>query len=71
MDKGRLIIEEKFYVIYNKNLAITVSYLLGENYFSYADVKNEGKKVYSFRDTPKFRSIMSEVIQRRKTAVDK
>lgn len=62
---------EKFYIIYNKNLAITVSYLLGENYFSYADTKNEGKKVYSFRDTPTFRSILSEVNNRRKLAFNK
>lgn len=50
---------KKYYVIKNKNLAITVSYLLNKSFFTFDDRFNLGKKVYSFEDTQQFRDILT------------
>jgi hypothetical protein len=54
---------KEYYAIENKNLAITLSYMLGEDFYTYDDTRKnrEGKKLYSFRNTDRFKEIMKLV----------
>lgn len=52
-------VESKYYVMKNKNFAITVSYLLNRPFYTFDDRFEEGKKVYSFLDDEKFREILT------------
>ena len=58
--------EKQYYPIRNKNLAITISWLLGEDFLTFDDKFNEGKKYYSFRNTEKFQEILTLVSEIRK-----
>lgn len=51
----------KYYIMKNKNMAITISFLLGRSFYTFDDRFNEGKKVYSFIDDDKFREILTLV----------
>lgn len=51
----------KYYVMKNKNMAITISFLLGRSFYTFDDRFNEGRKVYSFIDDDKFREILTLV----------
>ncbi|UYZ34177.1 hypothetical protein OD350_18200 [Clostridium beijerinckii] len=55
--------EKEFYIINNKNLAITISTLLNEDFLTFDDKRKgkEGKKCYSFKNTEKFRKILTLV----------
>lgn len=55
--------QKDFYVINNKNLAICLSTLLKEDFFTFDDKRqgHEGKKCYSFRNTDRFREILTLV----------
>ncbi|NSB12101.1 hypothetical protein [Clostridium beijerinckii] len=52
-----------YYIINNKNLAITISTLLNEDFYTFDDNREgrEGKKCYSFKNTDRFREILSLV----------
>lgn len=51
----------KYYIMKNKNMAITISFLLNKPFFTFDDRFEEGKKVYSFEDNDKFREILTLV----------
>ncbi|MBP1889786.1 hypothetical protein J2Z53_001369 [Clostridium moniliforme] len=53
--------KKKYYVLKNKNMAITISFLLNKPFYTFDDRFNEGKKVYSFEDDDKFREILTLV----------
>lgn len=57
--------KSKYYVVKNKNLAITISYLLNTPFYTYDDLYEKGKKIYSFEDTVKFREILTLVMNTR------
>lgn len=50
-----------YYIINNKNLAITLSYLLKQDYYTYDDTRQgrEGKKLYSFKNTNEFKKVLT------------
>lgn len=50
-----------FYIINNKNLAITISTLLGEDFYTFDDNREgrKGNKCYSFKNTDRFREILT------------
>ena len=52
-----------YYIINNKNLAICLSVLLGEDFYTFDDKRTgkEGKKCYSFKNTDKFRKVLTLV----------
>jgi len=54
---------KNFYVINNKNLAICLSVLLSEDFYTFDDKRegHEGKKCYSFKNTNRFREILTLV----------
>lgn len=55
--------EKEFYIIRNKNLAITISYLLNENFYTFDDTRvgMEGKKIYSFKNSNKLKNILNMI----------
>jgi len=57
---------KEFYVLNNKSLAIAVSYAIGKDYYTYDDRYNEGKKVYSFRNTKEFQRALKTIMELRK-----
>lgn len=52
--------EKEYYIIHNKNIAIAISNLINEHFLTFDDVRKEGKKVYSFKNTSKFRQALKE-----------
>lgn len=60
--------DKEFYVINNKNLAICLSVLLNEDFYTFNDRRKgyEGKKCYSFKNTDKFKEILTMVNNTRK-----
>lgn len=60
--------EKEFYVINNKNLAITISTLINEDFLTFDDKRKgrEGNKCYSFKNTDKFKKILTLVNDIRK-----
>jgi len=52
-----------FYIINNKNLAITISTLLNEDFYVFDDKRkgHEDKKCYSFKNTNRFKEILTLV----------
>lgn len=50
-----------YYIINNKNLAICLSVLLNEDFYTFDDKRKgkEGKKCYSFKNTNRFRGILT------------
>lgn len=66
--KGRIrLVKREFYIVDNKNLAIAVSYMLGEDFFTFDDKREgrEGKKCYSFKNTDRFREILTLIFDTR------
>ncbi|HII4449382.1 TPA: hypothetical protein ACY4RW_001281 [Clostridium perfringens] len=53
--------KSRYYIIDNKNMAITLGFLLNREFYRYDDRFNEGKKVYSFVDDAKFREALTIV----------
>ena len=62
--------EKDFYIIKNKSLAIAVSYAIGEDFYTYDDRFNKGKKVYSFKNTEKFKKALDSIIDLRKELIN-
>ena len=52
--------EHKYYIIKSKGMAITLSYLLGRNYYT-MDGYEEGKQVYSFEYDAEFQDMLDLV----------
>lgn len=52
---------KEFYIINSKSLATVINYLTGEKYFTYDDKLNEGKKIYSFRNTEEFKKALTKI----------
>lgn len=48
----------EYKVVSSKNLAITISYLTSEDFFTYNDKFEQGKKCYSFKNTDKFKKAL-------------
>lgn len=57
----------KFKTIKNKNLAITLAYMTGQDFFTYDNRYDDTKKVYSFENTPKFQQAYTLVMDFKKT----
>ena len=53
--------KNKYYIMKNKNMAITISFLLNKPFYTFDDRFEKGKKVYSFEDNEKFREILTLV----------
>lgn len=49
----------KTYIVKNKNLALAISYIINEDFYTYEDKYNEGKKIYSFLKTQKFEEVLT------------
>lgn len=49
----------KTYIIENKNLALAISYIISEDFYTFDDRYNEGKKIYSFLKTKKFEEVLT------------
>lgn len=47
--------DSKVYIVENKALAFAISYIISEDFYTYDDRYNEGKKIYSFLKTEKFK----------------
>ncbi|MBY6838797.1 hypothetical protein [Clostridium botulinum] len=45
----------KYYIVNDKGLAIALSYVINEDFFTYDDKHCKDKKVYSFKYTDKFK----------------
>jgi hypothetical protein len=56
----------KVYIIENKALAMAISYIIQEDFFTYDDRYNEGKKIYSFLKTEKFQKVLPILTNLRK-----
>ncbi|NMF04338.1 hypothetical protein ACUH7Y_24975 [Clostridium beijerinckii] len=52
---------KEYYFITNKFLAMTMSYLLQEKYYQFEHKDYADRKVYSFKDTAKFREVLTLV----------
>lgn len=52
----------KVYIIESKALAIAISYVIGEDFYTYDDRFNKGKKIYSFLKTEKFKKALKIVL---------
>ena len=57
--------ENKYYVICNLDVARAVHFITGENYYIFDNVNVENHKVYSFRNLPKVRQAVDEVLKLR------
>jgi len=55
-----------YYILNNKALALAISYIIHEDYYTYDDKFNEGKKVYSFKNTDNFKRVLTIVTNLRK-----
>lgn len=51
--------KNKTYIVENKNLALAISYIINENFYTFDDRYNEGKKIYSFLKTEKFEEVLT------------
>jgi hypothetical protein len=58
--------ESKTYIVKNKNLALAISYIINQDFYTYDDRFNEGKKVYSFIKTKKFEDVLTLVTNLKK-----
>lgn len=50
--------KNEYYVIKNINLAKALVFITGEKYYTYDDLKGDGK-IYTFKDTKKFRKALT------------
>ena len=53
--------KEKYYVVKNKALACAIAFVTNEKYFTYDNINDSSKKVYSFRKTKKFDYAMKKI----------
>lgn len=59
-------VNNKVYIIENKALAIAISYIISEDFYTYDDKYNDGKKIYSFLKTEKFQKALPILTNLRK-----
>ena len=59
-----------YYILNNKALALAISYIIHEDYYTYDDKFNEGRKVYSFKNTEKFKKALDSIIDLRKELIN-
>ena len=52
----------KVYIIESKALAIAISFITDEDFFTYNDRFNDGKKIYSFLKTEKFKKALRTIL---------
>mgnify|MGYP000214094456 CR=1 FL=1 len=52
---------KKYFVTRYKNFAITLSFLLGEDFMRFDDKREEGKKIYSFKNSDKLQNMVSKI----------
>jgi hypothetical protein len=55
-----------FYIIKDKGLAIAISYITNEDFYTYDDRYIKDKKVYSFKYTKKFKKALEILPELRK-----
>lgn len=54
-----------YFIVYSKNLAITLGYLLKRDYYTFNDMKDNNKKVYGFTKDDEFLRIYEMVTRER------
>jgi hypothetical protein len=59
-------INGSYYILKNKGLAISISYLIGKSFYTYDDKFKQGKKVYSFEYTEEFKKALTTLTSLRK-----
>ena len=59
-------INKPYYILNNKALALAISYIINEDYFTYDNKYEKGKKVYSFKNTDKFQKALTIMTNLRK-----
>lgn len=55
-----------YYILNNKALALAISYIINEDYYTYDNKFEEGKKVYSFKNTDNFKKALTILTNLRK-----
>lgn len=58
---------KEYYIISKKSLAITIAFLSCENFEEIPDRFNEGKSCYKFKNTEKFKEILTLINKIRKS----
>lgn len=53
--------DKKYFVTRYKNFAITLSFLLNEDFMRFDDKREEGKKIYSFKNSDKLQNMVSKI----------
>lgn len=51
----------KYYTIFNKNLACALSYLTGQKFYTFDSFEDANKKVYSFEQTDRLNKAMTQI----------
>lgn len=59
-------INKPYYILNNKALALAISYIIDEDYYTYDNKYEKGKKVYSFKNTDKFQKALTIMTNLRK-----
>lgn len=54
---------DKVYIIESKALAIAISFVIDEDFYTYDDRYVKGKKLYSFLKTEKFKKAFKTIIE--------
>ena len=57
----------KYYTIFNKNLACALSYLTGQKFYTFDSFEDANKKVYSFERTDRLNKAMTQIQQLKKS----
>ena len=52
---------KKYFTTRSKNKAITISYLLNEDFMAFTDMRDKTKDVYSFRNSEKLQEVLKIV----------
>ena len=53
--------EKRYYFIRSKGLAEVLRYILQKNYLSFEDKNDSSRQIYSFEDSQKFQSLLSDI----------
>lgn len=53
--------EKRYYFIRSKGLAEVLRYILQKNYLSFEDKNDSNRQIYSFEDSQKFQSLLSDI----------
>lgn len=52
---------KKYYTTRVKNKAITISFLLGEDFMAFKDMRDKTKDIYSFKNSDNLQHILNEI----------